>query len=102
MTGTTAATVSVQIEDKAVALDIYSVRKRQSAVSRTIEDGYEKIGRQRRICMYKRLADRIRLEKGQPGITVSPYGSDDEYELTVIAGVIEICFGKHRDLAGIR
>lgn len=82
--GDYSGSVSVQIEDKAVALDIYSVENDRVRFP-DIENGYEKIGDSGAyVC--KRIADEYGLEKGSR-ITVSPYGSDDEYELR-IAGVI--------------
>ncbi len=82
--GDWSATVSVQIEEKAVSLDIYSIThgkvrfpdKKDRLVSLTDDGAY--------VCM--RLAREFDLKPGDT-FTVSPYGSEERYTLRV-AGLI--------------
>lgn len=81
--GDSSATVSVQIGEKAVSLDIYNI-KHDKVRFPDKQNNYIKLGDDGAyIC--SRLSDEFELEKGDK-FTVSPYGSDDEYTLTV-AGV---------------
>ena len=81
--GDSSATVSVQIGEKAVSLDIYNI-KHDKVRFPDKQNNYIKLGDDGAyIC--SRLSDEFDLEKGDK-FTVSPYGSDDEYTLTV-AGV---------------
>ena len=83
--GDYSCSISVQLEDKAVALDVYSVENGRVRFPSASEDGgFEKIGSSGAyVC--RRIADEFDIEKGDY-ITVSPYGSDDEYRLR-IAGI---------------
>lgn len=82
--GDTSKTISVQIEDKAVSLDIFDISddnvrfidKKNNFVSLSDDGAY--------IC--ERIADEFGLKKGDT-FTVSPYGDDKEYELRV-AGML--------------
>jgi len=82
--GDVSASISVQIEDKAISLDVFNVT--HDLVRFPSEDtGYTEIGDDGAyICM--RLAEEFNLSVGD-SFTVSPYGSDDEYLLTV-AGIV--------------
>ncbi len=75
--------VSVQVEEKTVSLDIYDITRDKI---RFVDDNCEKftLGDDGAyICM--RLAESFGLKKGD-SITVSPFGTDDVYNL-VVAGV---------------
>lgn len=83
--GDWSTSVSVQVDEKAVSLDIYNVprglvrfpeKKTAQCIELTDDGAY--------VCM--RIADEFDLSPGD-SLTVSPYGSSDEYTLTV-AGVI--------------
>ena len=82
--GDSSATVSVQIDDKAVALDIYDITR--GKVRFPVEkDGYVTPAKDGAyICM--RIADKFDLAAGDT-LKISPYGSDKTYNLK-IAGVI--------------
>lgn len=78
--GDWSATVSVQIDDDAVALDIYDIRSDKVRFLDS-DDDYVDIGNDGAyICT--RISDKYDLHPGDR-FTVSPYGSDDEYKLTV-------------------
>ncbi len=82
--GDWSASASVQLEEKAVALDIYSLQN--GRVRFLKEDaGYMDIGDDGAyICM--RIADEFHLEEGDT-FTVRPYGMDEEYVMNV-SGII--------------
>ncbi len=82
--GDWSASVSVQIEDKSVSLDVYSVEN--DLVRFPGKDGgYTEIGDGGAyICV--RISDEYKLDVGDE-FTVSPYGTDEKYTLAV-AGVI--------------
>ena len=82
--GDTSRSISVQIEDEAVSLDIYDVKN--NMVKFIDEDGkdFSIDGRSAYIC--KRIADSYGLGKGDE-ITVSPYGTDDKITIK-ISGII--------------
>ena len=82
--GDNSATVSVQIDDKAVALDIYDIT-RGKVLFPAEKDGYVTPAKDGAyICM--RIADKFDLAAGDT-LKISPYGSDKTYNLK-IAGVI--------------
>ena len=82
--GDSSATVSVQIDDKAVALDIYNITRGKVRFPAK-KDGYVRPGKDGAfICM--RIADEFNLSEGDT-LKISPYGSDKTYKLKV-AGVI--------------
>ena len=78
--GDWSSTVSVQIDDDAVALDIYDIRSDKVRFLDS-DDDYVDIGNDGAyICT--RISDKYDLHPGDR-FTVSPYGSDNEYKLTV-------------------
>lgn len=82
--GDSSATVSVQIDDKAVALDIYDITRGKVRFPAE-KDGYVTPAKDGAyICM--RIADKFDLAAGDT-LKISPYGSDKTYNLKV-AGVI--------------
>lgn len=87
--GDTSASVSVQIEkvgkeEKAVSLDIYSITHDMVRFPAK-KDGYVKLeDNGAYVCI--RIADEYDLKPGDT-ITVSPYGTDEKYELKV-SGII--------------
>ena len=82
--GDSSATVSVQIDDKAVALDIYDITRGKVRFPAE-KDGYvTPVKDGAYICM--RIADEFDLAAGDT-LKISPYGSDKTYKLKV-AGVI--------------
>lgn len=82
--GDSSATVSVQIDDKAVALDIYDITRGKVRFPAE-KDGYVAPAKDGAyICM--RIADEFDLAAGDT-LKISPYGSDKTYKLKV-AGVI--------------
>lgn len=82
--GDVGSTVSVQISDKAVSLEIYKISENLVRFPDG-NRGYAEIKSDGAyIC--QRIADEFKLKKGDT-FTVSPYGTDKEYELKV-AGVI--------------
>ena len=82
--GDSSATVSVQIDDKAVALDIYDITRGKVRFPAE-KDGYvTPVKDGAYICM--RIADKFDLAAGDT-LIISPYGSDKTYKLK-IAGVI--------------
>lgn len=82
--GDSSATVSVQIDDKAVALDIYDITSGKVRFPAE-KDGYVTPAKDGAyICM--RIADKFDLAAGDT-LKISPYGSDKTYKLK-IAGVI--------------
>lgn len=82
--GDWSASVGVQLDEKAVSLDIYSIEHDKVRFPDENND-YVKIGDEGAyICI--RLSDEFNLSVGD-SFTISPYGSDDEYSLKV-AGII--------------
>lgn len=82
--GDSSATVSVQTDDKAVALDIYNITHGKVRFPAE-KDGYVTTAKDGAyICM--RIADEFDLAAGDT-LKISPYGSDKTYKLKV-AGVI--------------
>ena len=82
--GDSSATVSVQTDDKAVALDIYNITRGKVRFPAE-KDGYVTPAKDGAyICM--RIADKFDLAAGDT-LKISPYGSDKTYKLKV-AGVI--------------
>lgn len=82
--GDSSATVSVQIDDKAVALDIYDITRGKVRFPAE-KGGYVTPAKDGAyICM--RIADKFDLAAGDT-LKISPYGSDKTYNLK-IAGVI--------------
>ena len=82
--GDWSSSVSVQIEDKAVSLDIYDTSKDRVRFPAD-RDGFAELPDDGAyIC--RRIADEFDLEQGD-SIKISPYGGDDEYTVKV-AGII--------------
>lgn len=82
--GDWSSSASVQIEDKAVSLDIYDTSEDKVRFPADGE-GFAKLADDGAyIC--RRIADEFNLEQGD-SIRISPYGGDDEYTLKV-AGII--------------
>lgn len=82
--GDWSSSVSVQIEDKAVSLDIYDTSKDRVRFPAD-RDGFAELSDDGAyIC--RRIADEFDLEQGD-SIKISPYGSNDEYTVKV-AGII--------------
>jgi putative ABC transport system permease protein len=78
--GDTGCTLSVQLEDKPVALEIYDINhglvrflREDNSLSDVEDDGAF-------ICL--RLAEEYGIEKGDT-VTVSPYGSDEKYSVKI-------------------
>lgn len=102
--GDWSASVSVQLNEKAISLDVYELTTNKvrfpSAETKVFEN----------ICddgayICKRLSDEFNLKKGDT-VTISPYGSDDEYTLK-ISGIIRsvseniVISPKYAEKAGI-
>ncbi len=82
--GDTSATVSIQLDEKALSLDIYNIKNDMVRFPNEDAD-FTKLGDDGAyICL--RIADEFDLQEGDE-FTISPYGSDDEYTLKV-AGLI--------------
>lgn len=82
--GDWSASVSVQIEEKAVALDVYDVSNDMVRFP-GVDNEYIEIGNEGAyVCM--RIANQFNLQEGDT-FEVSPYGSDQRYPLKV-AGII--------------
>ncbi|MBQ7654431.1 MAG: FtsX-like permease family protein [Clostridia bacterium] len=82
--GDMSGSVSVQLEEKAVSLDIYNIENDRVRFP-AVKTGYEKLTDDGAfVCM--RLKDEFSIEKGDT-ITLKPYGSDKKYDLKV-AGFI--------------
>lgn len=78
------ASISVQIEEKAISLDIYAISHDKVRFPAQ-KSGYVKLGNKGAyICM--RIAREYGLKAGD-SLTVSPFGTDQQYQLSV-AGVI--------------
>lgn len=83
--GDWSSSVSVQLEEKAVSLDIYELSKDKVRFPSATTNGHERIGNDGAyIC--KRIAKDFDLKVGDT-VKISPYGSDDEYTLKV-SGII--------------
>lgn len=83
--GDWSASVSVQLDEKAVSLDVYELTTNKVRFPSAETKDFENIGDDGAyIC--KRLSDEFNLKKGDT-VTISPYGSDDEYTLK-ISGII--------------
>ena len=83
--GDTSATVSVQLEEKAVSLDIYAISHDLVRFPEEKQDRYVTLADDGAyVCV--RLAEEFDLQTGDH-FTVSPYGSDEKYTLRV-AGVV--------------
>ena len=81
--GDWSASVSVQLEEKAVSLDVYSLDHDKVRIPDS-KDGYVTVGNEGAyICT--RISDEFKLEPGDTFV-ISPFGSDKEYTLRV-AGV---------------
>lgn len=79
--GDWSASVSVQLDEKAVSLDIYELTTGKVRFPSAETKDFENIGDDGAyIC--KRLSDEFNLKKGDT-VTISPYGSDDEYTLKI-------------------
>lgn len=83
--GDWSASVSVQLEEKAISLDIYSVENDKVRFPARDDEGYVKAEDSGAyVCM--RIAEKYGLKEGDTFV-ISPYGSDEKYTLKV-AGVI--------------
>lgn len=83
--GDTSASVSVQLEEKALSLDIYKITH-DTVRFPSVKKGYTSLENDGAyICM--RIADEFDLAAGDT-FTVSPYGSDEEYSMKV-NGIIQ-------------
>ncbi len=82
--GDSSASISVQIEEKAVSLDIYDVKHDKVRFPDMQSNYVELEDEGAYIC--SRISKEFHLKEGDE-ITVSPYGSDKEYRMKV-AGVI--------------
>ena len=83
--GDWSASVSVQLDEKAISLDVYELTTNKVRFPSAETKDFENIGDDGAyIC--KRLSDEFNLKKGDT-VTISPYGSDDEYTLK-ISGII--------------
>ena len=82
--GDWSSSASVQIEDKAVSLDIYDTSEDKVRFPADGEGFAELADDGAYVC--RRIADEFNLEQGD-SIRISPYGGDDEYTLKV-AGII--------------
>ena len=83
--GDWSASVSVQLNEKAISLDVYELTTNKVRFPSAETKDFENIGDDGAyIC--KRLSDEFNLKKGDT-VTISPYGSDDEYTLK-ISGII--------------
>ena len=102
--GDWSASVSVQLDEKAVSLDVYELTTDKVRFPSAETKDFENIGDDGAyIC--KRLSDEFNLKKGDT-VTISPYGSDDEYTLK-ISGIIRsvseniVISPKYAEKAGI-
>ena len=83
--GDWSASVSVQLDEKAISLDVYELTTNKVRFPSVETKDFENIADDGAyIC--KRLSDEFNLKKGDT-VTISPYGSDDEYTLK-ISGII--------------
>lgn len=83
--GDWSASVSVQLDEKAISLDVYELTTNKVRFPSAETKDFENIVDDGAyIC--KRLSDEFNLKKGDT-VTISPYGSDDEYTLK-ISGII--------------
>ena len=79
--GDWSASVSVQLNEKAISLDVYELTTNKVRFPSAETKDFENIGDDGAyIC--KRLSDEFNLKKGDT-VTISPYGSDDEYTLKI-------------------
>ena len=78
--GDWSSSASVQIEDKAVSLDIYDTSEDKVRFPADGEGFAELTDDGAYVC--RRIADEFNLEQGD-SIRISPYGGDDEYTLKV-------------------
>ena len=79
--GDWAASVSVQLDEKAISLDVYELTTNKVRFPSAETKDFENIADDGAyIC--KRLSDEFNLKKGDT-VTISPYGSDDEYTLKI-------------------
>lgn len=102
--GDWSASVSVQLNEKAISLDVYELTTNKVRFPSAETKDFENIGDDGAyIC--KRLSDEFNLKKGDT-VTISPYGSDDEYTLK-ISGIIRsvseniVISPKYAEKAGI-
>lgn len=102
--GDWSASVSVQLDEKAISLDVYELTTNKVCFPSAETKDFENIGDDGAyIC--KRLSDEFNLKKGDT-VTISPYGSDDEYTLK-ISGIIRsvseniVISPKYAEKAGI-
>lgn len=102
--GDWSASVSVQLDEKAISLDVYELTTNKVRFPSAETEDFENIGDDGAyIC--KRLSDEFNLKKGDT-VTISPYGSDDEYTLK-ISGIIRsvseniVISPKYAEKAGI-
>ena len=102
--GDWSASVSVQLDEKAISLDVYELTTNKVRFPSAETKDFENIGDDGAyIC--KRLSDEFNLKKGDT-VTISPYGSDDEYTLK-ISGIIRsvseniVISPKYAEKAGI-
>ena len=83
--GDWSASVSVQLDEKAISLDVYELTTNKVRFPSAETKDFENIADDGAyIC--KRLSDEFNLKIGDT-VTISPYGSDDEYTLK-ISGII--------------
>lgn len=82
--GDWSSSISVQIEDKAVSLDVYSTEHNLIRFPDINADYTDIVDDGAYICM--RIADEFDLQKGDT-VAISPYGSDDTYDIR-ISGII--------------
>ncbi len=79
--GDWSASVSVQLDEKAISLDVYELTTNKVRFPSAETKDFENIADDGAyIC--KRLSDEFNLKKGDT-VTISPYGSDDEYTLKI-------------------
>jgi len=102
--GDWSASVSIQLDEKAISLDVYELTTNKVRFPSAETEDFENIGDDGAyIC--KRLSDEFNLKKGDT-VTISPYGSDDEYTLK-ISGIIRsvseniVISPKYAEKAGI-
>lgn len=102
--GDWSASVSVQLDEKAISLDVYELTTNKVRFPSAETKDFENVGDDGAyIC--KRLSDEFNLKKGDT-VTISPYGSDDEYTLK-ISGIIRsvseniVISPKYAEKAGI-
>lgn len=79
--GDWSASVSVQLNEKAISLDVYELTTNKVRFPSAETKDFENIGDDGAyIC--KRLSNEFNLKKGDT-VTISPYGSDDEYTFKI-------------------